>query len=41
MLNSTSIALVIHHSNNVQGHHTPPEVVIDILPYYDIGYDEP
>jgi hypothetical protein len=41
MANSTSSALVIHHSNHVHGHQAPPEVVVDALPYYDSGYDEP
>jgi len=41
MANSTSSAIVIHHSNHAHGHQVPPEVVVDALPYYDSGYDEP
>jgi hypothetical protein len=41
MANSTSSAVVIHHSNHAHGHQAPPDVVVDALPYYDSGYDEP
>jgi hypothetical protein len=41
MANSTSSALVIHHSNHTHGHQVLADVVVDALPYYDGGYDEP
>jgi hypothetical protein len=41
MASSTSSAIVIHHSNHAHGHQAPPDVVVDALPYYDSGYDEP
>jgi hypothetical protein len=41
MANSASSALVIHHSNHTHGHQAPADVIVDALPYYDSGYDEP
>ncbi len=41
MANTSSTALVIHHSNHTHGHQPPPDVVVDALPYYDSGYEEP
>ncbi|CAF5172830.1 unnamed protein product [Rotaria sp. Silwood1] len=41
MTSSTSSALVIHHSNPAHGHQPAPDVIVDALPYYDSGYDEP
>ncbi|UJR21672.1 hypothetical protein I4U23_024749 [Adineta vaga] len=41
MANSTSSAVVLHHSNSAHGHQAPPDVVVDALPYYDSGYEEP
>jgi hypothetical protein len=41
MANSTSSALVIHHTNHTHGHQVPADVIVDALPYYDSGYDEP
>jgi hypothetical protein len=43
MASSTSTAVVIHHSNSnhAHGHPVPADVVVDALPYYDSGYDEP
>ena len=42
MSNSGSSADVLHHSNNSHGHTSAaPEVIVDALPYYDGGYDEP
>lgn len=41
MSNSTSSAVVIHHSNPAHGHQAPTDVIVDALPYYDSGYDEP
>ena len=39
---STSSAVVIHHSNPAHGHAAAPaDVLVDALPYYDSGYDEP
>lgn len=35
-------AVVIHHSNHTPGHPpAPADVIVDALPYYDSGYDEP
>ena len=41
MAHSTSNSIVIHHSNHAHGHPAAPEVIVDALPYYDSGYDEP
>lgn len=41
MSNSTSTALALHHSNPTHGHQLPADVIVDALPYYDSGYDEP
>ena len=39
---STSSAVVIHHSNPAHGHApAAADVLVDALPYYDSGYDEP
>lgn len=41
MTHSTSTAIVLHHTNPSHAHQPPPEVIVDALPYYDSGYDEP
>ena len=41
MANFTSSALALHHSNHAYAHQTVSDVVVDALPYYDSGYDEP
>ena len=41
MAHSTSTSVVIHHSNHAHGHPAPADVIVDALPYYDSGYDEP
>ena len=41
MSHSASSAVVLHHSNSTHGHPAPVDVIVDALPYYDSGYEEP
>ncbi len=41
MTHSTSTAIVLHQTNPAHGHQAAQDVIVDALPYYDSGYDEP